>query len=93
MLRQRRDLLSTGCSIDGKRIGGCRGLSAQFRKIIETAGITGRVIERTGKGRTGHSKGFHSLRHSFISALANAGVSPDIRQKLVDHADARVHAG
>jgi integrase len=76
----------------GKRIGGCNGLSAQFRKIMETAGVTGRVVERTGKGRTGHSKGFHSLRHSFVSGLANAGVSPDIRQKLAGHADARVHA-
>jgi integrase len=80
-------------TLAGKRIGGCSGLSAQFRKIIEAAGITGRVIERTGKGRTGHSKGFHSLRHSFISGLANAGVSPDVRQKLAGHADARVHAG
>ena len=76
-----------------KRIGGCSGLSAQFRKIMETAGIAGRVVERSGKGRTGHSKGFHSLRHSFVSGLANAGVSPDIRQKLAGHADARVHAG
>jgi integrase len=76
-----------------KRIGGCNGLSAQFRKIMETAGVTGRIVERTGKGRTGHSKGFHSLRHSFVSGLANAGVSSDIRQKLAGHADARIHAG
>jgi integrase len=33
------------------------------------------------------------LRRSFISGLANAGVSPDVRQKLAGHADARVHAG
>jgi integrase len=74
------------------RTGGCRGLSAQFRKIVDKAGITGRVIERKGKGRTGHSKGFHSLRHSFVSDLANAGVAPDLRQKLAGHADAKVHA-
>ena len=78
-------------TLAGKRIGGCSGLSAQFRKIMESAAITGRVVERTGKGRTGHSKGFHSLRHSFVSGLANAGVAPDIRQKLAGHASAEVH--
>ena len=80
-------------TLAGNRIGGCNGLSAQFRKIMDSAGVTGRVVQRTGKGRTGHSKGFHSLRHSFVSGLANAGVSPDIRQKLAGHADARVPAG
>ncbi len=77
----------------GKRVGGCRGLSAQFREIMVAAKITQRVIEREGKGRTGNSKGFHSLRHTFISGLANAGVPSDIRQLLAGHADAKVHAG
>ena len=69
----------------GKRIGGCRGLSAQFREIVEKAGITGRVVTREGKGRATNSKTFHGLRHTFISQLANAGVSSDIRQKLAGH--------
>jgi integrase len=76
----------------GKRIGGCRGLSAQFRAIVEVAGITGRVVIREGKGRATNSKTFHALRHSFISSLANAGVTSDIRQKLAGHADPKVHA-
>jgi integrase len=76
----------------GQRTGGCRGLSAQFRGIMDRAGITGRVIKRKGAGRTGHSKGFHSLRHTFVSELANAGVAPDLRQKLAGHADEKVHA-
>ena len=73
-------------------IGGNRGLSMQFRKIVEKAKISGRVIEREGKGRTGYSKGFHSLRHTFVSMLANAGVAQDLRQKLAGHADEKVHS-
>jgi integrase len=76
----------------GRRIGGCSGLSAQFREIVEKAGITGRVVTREGKGRATNKKTFHSLRHTFISQLANAGVSPDIRQLLAGHADAKIHA-
>ena len=68
------------------------GLSAQFRNLVEKAGITGRVVTREGKGRATNSKTFHALRHSFISALANAGVASEIRQKLAGHADPKVHA-
>jgi integrase len=63
----------------GKRISGDGGLSAQFRAILKTAGITGRVVRRTGKGRATNTKSFHGLRHTFISRSANAGVPPDIR--------------
>ena len=57
------------------RLSGATGLSAQFRNLVEKAGITGRVVTREGKGRATNSKTFHALRHSFISALANAGVA------------------
>ena len=77
----------------GKRISGDGGLSAQFRAIVAAAGITGRVVTREGKGRATNSKTFHALRHTFISSMANAGVPPDIRQKLAGHADPKVHAG
>jgi integrase len=76
----------------GKRIGGDGGLSAQFRAIVDAAGIKGRVVTRTGKGRATNSKTFHALRHTFISRLANVGVAPDLRQKLAGHADPKVHA-
>jgi site-specific recombinase XerD len=36
-------------------------------------------------------KSFHSLRHSFSSALANAGISADVRMKLVGHKSLDVH--
>lgn len=77
----------------GQRVEGCAGLSAQFRKIMVKAKIKERVTERMGIGRTRHSKGFHSLRHTCISMMADAGVPSEIRQKLVGHADERVHAG
>jgi integrase len=35
---------------------------------------------------------FHSLRHSFTTALCTAGVPADVRMKLTGHADARSHA-
>jgi len=80
-------------SLKGKRTGGMNGLSAQFVAIIKHAGIE-RSIVRGGEG-AGHKTGnlsFHSLRHSFVSALANAGVASDVRKKLVGHADDRIHA-
>ena len=36
---------------------------------------------------------FHALRHSFTSALANAGVAPELRMKLTGHKSAAVHRG
>jgi integrase len=75
-----------------ERIGGTTGLSRQFRGVMEKAGVAGKVAEAKGAaGRTRNTKGFHSLRHTFVSALANAGIHPDIRQKLAGHADERVH--
>ena len=79
-------------SLAGKLIAGRRGLSVQFRNIVEKAGVTGRVVTREGKGRSTNSKTFPALRHSFISALANAGVASEIRQKLAGHSDSKVHA-
>ena len=75
----------------GKHTAGSRGLSVQFHDIATKAGITGRVVTREGKGRTTNSKTFHALRHTFVSSLANAGVAPDIRQKLAGHSSTAAH--
>jgi integrase len=75
----------------GKHTAGGRGLSVQFHDIATKAGITGRVVTREGKGRTTNSKTFHALRHTFVSSLANAGVAPDIRQKLAGHSSTAAH--
>ncbi|MGA8659688.1 MAG: site-specific integrase [Chthoniobacterales bacterium] len=77
-------------SLAGKAVGGSSGLSRQFRKIMEKAGVVGRVIRYgKGAGRRIESLSFHSLRHSFNSALANAGVSQELRQALTGHMSAR----
>jgi integrase len=79
-------------SLRGRKIGGTTGLSRQFQKLMNKAGVVAKVAKAKGKaGRSRSSKGFHSLRHTFVSSLANAGVHPDIRQKLAGHADERVH--
>ena len=77
----------------GKGTGGRYGLSGRFKAIMERAGIVARVVrDGEGAGRRTSSLSFHCLRHSFVSALANAGVAADLRQRLSGHADARSHA-
>jgi integrase len=49
-----------------------------------------RLVERVGLGGTGRC--FHSLRHSFTTALCTAGVPAEIRMKLTGHSDAKSHA-
>ena len=79
-------------TLAGKSGGGKSGLSSMFRRIMERAGVEGRILrERNGEGRSQSSLSFHSLRHSFNSALANAGVAQEIRQKLTGHASASMN--
>jgi integrase len=65
------------------------GLSQQFIGLMRAAGVDPQIV-KTSK----HAlplKSFHSLRHSFVSALASAGVSVDLRMKLTGHKSAKVH--
>jgi integrase len=79
-------------SLAGKRTSGRSGLSMAFSRIMQKARVKGEVIrERTGKGRTINALSFHSLRHSFNSVMANAGVSQEVRQKLTGHASAEMN--
>ncbi|HWB02968.1 MAG TPA: site-specific integrase [Verrucomicrobiales bacterium] len=79
-------------SFAGKAIGSRSGLSQQFRALMKKAGITGKITEKSGdKGRSRSSLSFHSLRHSFNSAMANAGVSQELRQRLTGHASKAVN--
>lgn len=80
-------------TLSGKGTGGRFGLSGRFGAIMAAAGVKGRILRgEDGKGRQTSSLSFHSLRHSFVSALANAGVPAEVRQKLSGHADDRSHA-
>jgi integrase len=76
-----------------KSMAGQTGLSVTFSKLVTQAGISVTKTQAHGKlGRQVNSLTFHSLRHSFTSALANAGVSPELRMKLTGHLDAKAHA-
>jgi integrase len=67
---------------------GKSGLSMSFKRLMERAGIDdGLARKKDGKfGRNVSRLSFHSLRHSFNSAMANADVALEIRQKLTGHA-------
>jgi integrase len=68
--------------------GGSAGLSHAFAVLLREAGIEREEIrERSGeKGRKVFALGFHSLRHTMNSILANEGVNQDLRQSIVGHA-------
>jgi integrase len=67
---------------------GKSGLSMAFKRIMTSAGIKDEVSRKRGgeEGRSVSLLSFHSLRHSFNSAMANAGVAPEVRQLLTGHA-------
>lgn len=74
--------------------GGRSGLSRQFQEIMRAAGLEQTTIAAGGSaGRAFNKRTFHSLRHSFISALEEAGIAPDLRKKLAGHSDDKSHAG
>jgi integrase len=76
-----------------RKVSGRGGLSVQFHTILAKAGIQQETIAAGGKaGHEFNRYTFHSLRHSFVSSLANAGIAPDVRQLLSGHADERSHA-
>jgi len=78
-------------TLTGRGTGGKHGLSGRFAAIMEKAGIEGKITQHAKGGRALSNLSFHSLRHSFNSAMANAGVSQEIRQKLTGHASAETN--
>ena len=71
-------------ALAGKRTCGNNGLSAQFGRVPERAGIDAETEPGLGIRRF-NLLSFHSLRHSFNSALANAGVDQETRMRLTGH--------
>ena len=66
-------------ALAGRITGREGGLSNEFGRLMERAEIVvplGR--EKKGRGRQVRTKSFHSLRHTFVSRLANADVSADV---------------
>jgi integrase len=77
-------------ALAGKDTGGRHGLSGRFAALMEKAGIEPKRTEASG-GRRLSDLSFHSLRHSFNSAMANAGIAQEIRQKLTGHTSAETN--
>ena len=72
--------------------GGRHGLSEGFKRIMRKAGLDLQTVQ--GKGvRQISKRTFHALRHSFTSAMANAGVALEVRMKLTGHTTEAVHRG
>lgn len=71
--------------------GGSGILARQFAAIMEAAGIGRNTMDNT-TGKIFHKLSFHSLRHTYVSLLANAGIAPDVRQQLSGHSDSKSHA-
>jgi integrase len=78
-------------SLAERSTGGKNGLSGQFARVMARAGIEGKITRHTVEGRANSSLSFHSLRHSFNSAMANAGVSQEVRQRLTGHTSAETN--
>jgi integrase len=75
-----------------KSTGGNRGLSRMFQRVMGAARIhSDRGVEKRGKGRQFKTLGFHSLRHTFVSELANADVPADVRRQISGHSDEKIH--
>ncbi len=79
-------------TLQKRSVGGRSGLSQTFTNIMRDAGIGQQQVKGKGKqGRMFSKLSFHSLRHTFTSALANANVPAEVRQKLTGHADDATH--
>ncbi len=79
-------------TLSTKSTGGNRGLSLLFQRVMTKAKVySDRGVEKSGKGRQFKTLGFHSLRHTFVSELANADVPADVRRQISGHSDEKIH--
>jgi integrase len=72
--------------------GGRHGLSEGFKRIVRKAGLDLQTVQGGGTRKISR-RTFHALRHSFTSALANAGVPSELRMKLTGHLSEAAHRG
>lgn len=76
----------------GLKPGGRHGLSEGFKRIMRKAGLDLQTVKGAGI-RQQSKRTFHALRHTFTSALANQGVTSELRMKLTGHKTESVHRG
>jgi integrase len=69
-------------------------LSKQFAKLMKAANIDNRDVRTRGDGasRQVRALSFHSLRHAFVSQLANLNVAEEQRMELTGHKTRDVHS-
>jgi integrase len=67
-------------------------VSLTFDQIMTTAQVEKTVVLAPGDPPKVGKRSFHSLRHSFISWLAQVDVNADVRMKLAGHSSQSVHA-
>jgi integrase len=80
-------------TLHGRITGSLGGLSTEFSRLMARAGVIAPMgREKKGRGRQVRTKSFHSLRHTFVSRLANADVSADVRKALAGHDTDEAHA-
>jgi integrase len=72
--------------------GGRKGLSETFKLLMRDAGLDAGAVKKAGVRQLSR-RSFHALRHSFNSAMANAGVSQEVRMKLTGHKTESVNRG
>lgn len=77
-------------TLHGKKAGGKYGLSLTFRELMEKAKIKFSNVAPEGSVKAFYDLGFHALRHTHVSAAANAGVPEENRREMVGHAS-KVH--
>lgn len=73
-------------------MGGRTRLNKHFHKILAMAGVDSMPVTAKQGQRAFSRKTFHSLRHTFASLMANAGIPAEIRMKMTGHSDADVHS-
>jgi integrase len=72
-------------------------LSRQFGEILAAAGLAASVTHAAAKSGRGARRDqsaltFHAFRHTAVSMMKNAGVSPAIVQDLIGHESAEISA-
>jgi len=73
-------------TLSGKKSGGKYGLSLTFRELLKRARVNFTDVASDRAKKSFFDLGFHSLRHTCVSHMANANVPEDLRREHVGHA-------
>jgi len=66
---------------------GRNGLSKAFERIMDRAGVEGRVLKYAkGRGRSVRSLSFHSFRHTAASSIFNSEALKEAARRVTNHA-------